>query len=105
MATVKVDHGLQVGVYGSNVTAGQFTTDGTATGVSVNDSDIEDSSLISIFPSNALAGLTLRSNTCYVVNVIDGSFNFSVSGAGNANSKWMYIAVNDLANATATGLA
>ena len=71
-------------IYASTISggvgAGSFVATAAAL-TTITDADITATSCITIFPSNAAAGLLLRTKTCYIVTG-SGSFTFNVSATG-----------------------
>lgn len=61
--------------------AGTFTSDADAS-TTISDSRVLAASNISFAPTNAAAGLLVRTKTCYVDTISAGSFNFNVSSTG-----------------------
>src|SRR2546428_5697644 len=60
---------------------GQFTMPAAST-TTVSDSDILAGSAIAVQATNGPAGLLIQSKSCYISNVLNGSFVFNVSATG-----------------------
>lgn len=84
---------VDTGLSGGAVAVGEFTCSAT-TQHSISDSAVRANSQVLFFPTNAGAGLTLRSNSCYVTAISAGSFRFDVSASGTAGDTFGYIALS-----------
>jgi hypothetical protein len=78
---------------------GTFTSDADAS-TTVTDTAVKSTSRIIVFPTNAAAGLLLRSASCFVTPGT-GSFTFNVSatgaGAPAGTETFAYVSINDVA--------
>lgn len=60
---------------------GSFTPTGAA--LTVSDAAIQAGMRVFVVPTNGPAGLLLRSKSCWVDTIADGSFVFNVSASGS----------------------
>lgn len=68
-------------ITGGGAGSGSFTC--TAAAIStIADTDVAATSYVTVTPSNAAAGLLLRTKTCWVDTIAAGSFLFNVSASG-----------------------
>lgn len=72
---------VREGIGGPAIAVGTFTADADAS-TSVTDASVAAASALVIFPTNAAAGLLVKSKSCYVTPAA-GSFTFNVSASGS----------------------